>query len=149
MTTKDIKNKQGANLKMDNKNTETSFKYTYSAKDQDEIKSIRQKYQPQEEGKMARLRKLDAKVTQKATSVSLVLGVLGALIMGTGMSLVLTDFGMILGLQDMISMGVGIITGLIGIILVALAYPVYNKVTKKEREKIAPEILRLTEELMK
>ena len=81
--------------------------------------------------------------------MSLVLGVLGALIMGTGMSLVLTDFGMILGLQDMISMAVGIITGLIGIILVALAYPVYNKVTKKEREKIAPEILRLTEELMK
>lgn len=149
MTTKDIKNKQGADLKMDNKNTETSFKYTYSAKDQDEIKSIRQKYQPQEEDKMARLRKLDAKVTQKATSVSLVLGVLGALIMGTGMSLVLTDFGMILGMQDMISMAVGIITGLIGIILVALAYPVYNKVTKKEREKIAPEILRLTEELMK
>lgn len=136
-------------MKMDNKNIAESFKYTYSAKEQDEIKSIRQKYQPQEEDGMVRLRKLDAKVTQKATSVSLVLGLLGVLIMGTGMSFVMTDLGVILKMKDMISMSVGIIIGLVGIILVALAYPVYNKVIKKEREKIAPEILKLTEELLK
>ena len=44
---------------------------------------------------------------------------------------------------------VGIITGVLGVILAALAYPVYSKVLKREREKIAPEILRLTDELMK
>ena len=134
---------------MESNNTETRFKYTYSASEQEEIKRIRQKYQPQEEDKMSRLRRLDEKVTQKATSVSLVVGIVGALVMGTGMSLVMTDLGAVLGMSDMISMVIGVITGLLGIVLVALAYPVYNNVLKKEREKVAPEILRLTEELMK
>lgn len=134
---------------MENNNTETSFKYTYSANEQEEIKKIRQKYQPQEEDKMARLRKLDGKVTKKATSASLAVGIVGALVMGTGMSLVMTDLGNVFGMQDMVGMVVGIITGLLGIILVALAYPVYNNMLKKEREKVALEILRLTEELMK
>ena len=134
---------------MESNNTETSFKYTYSASEQEEIKRIRQKYQPQEEDKMSRVRRLDEKVTQKATSVSLVVGIVGALVMGTGMSLVMTDLGAVLGMSDMISMVIGVITGLLGIVLVALAYPVYNNVLKKEREKVAPEILRLTEELMK
>lgn len=132
-----------------NHNIETSFKYTYSASEQDEIRKIRQKYQPQEEDKMTTLRKMDEKVTQKAMTVSLVTGILGALVMGTGISLVLTDFGSFFGMNEMVSLTVGIIVGVIGIVPVALAYPIYNKVMKKEREKIAPEILRLTEELMK
>ena len=61
----------------------------------------------------------------------------------------MTDFGAILGLTGVAGMVIGIFMGVIGIILVVLAYPVYNKVLKKEREKIASEILRLTEELMK
>lgn len=134
---------------MENSNTETDFKYTYSANEQEEIKRIRQKYQPKEEDKMTRLRKLDAQVTQKATSASLVLGIVGALIMGSGMSLMMTDLGRVLGMTDMTSMIVGVVIGLLGIVLVALAYPVYNRVSKKESEKVAPEILRLTEELMK
>lgn len=134
---------------MENSNTETDFKYTYSANEQEEIKRIRQKYQPKEEDKMTRLRKLDAQVTQKATSISLVLGIVGALIMGSGMSLMMTDLGRVLGMTDMTSMIVGVVIGLLGIVLVALAYPVYNRVSKKESEKVAPEILRLTEELMK
>lgn len=134
---------------MENSNTETDFKYTYSANEQEEIKRIRQKYQPKEEDKMTRLRKLDAQVTQKATSISLVLGIVGALIMGSGMSLMMTDLGRVLGMTDMTSMIVGVAIGLLGIVLVALAYPVYNRVSKKESEKVAPEILRLTEELMK
>jgi hypothetical protein len=43
----------------------------------------------------------------------------------------------------------GVIIGVVGIVLVCVAYPLYNRVLKKEREKIAPEILRLTDELMK
>ena len=134
---------------MENQNTNTSFKYTYSANEQEEIKRIRQKYQPQEEDKMTRLRRLDAKVTEKATTAALSIGIIGALVMGTGMSLVMTDLGVILGIPVVFSVIVGVITGLLGIILVALAYPMYNRVIKKEREKIAPEILKLTEELMK
>ena len=134
---------------MESKNTDTGFKYTYSAKEQDEIKRIRQKYTVREEDGMTRLRNLDAKATSKATMMSLVLGIIGALVMGTGMSLVMTDLAVILGMTAMGSMLVGVIVGLIGMALVALAYPVYKKVLKSEREKIAPEILRLSEELLK
>ena len=133
---------------MENKEKET-FNYTYSAKEQDEIKAIRKKYavQEQTEDKMTQLRRLDAAVTQKATTVSLVFGIIGALIMGIGMSLVMTDIGNILGTT--LALVIGIITGIIGIIPVCLAYPIYNRTLKKEREKIAPEIIRLTDELMK
>lgn len=134
---------------MEDKNTESSFKYTYSAKEQDEIKRIRQKYQSEEEDSMTRLRKLDASATSKATVIALVLGVGGALILGMGMSLIMTDLAVLLGMTGMTNIIVGIITGVLGIILAALAYPVYRKVFKREREKIAPEILRLTDELMK
>lgn len=134
---------------MEDKNTESSFKYTYSAKEQDEIKRIRQKYQSQEEDSMTRLRKLDASATSKATVIALVLGIVGALILGMGMSIIMTDLAVLLGMTGMTNIIVGIITGVLGVILAALAYPVYSKVLKREREKIAPEILRLTDELMK
>ncbi|MBE6901315.1 MAG: hypothetical protein E7478_02465 [Ruminococcaceae bacterium] len=133
---------------MENKGT---FNYTYSAKEQEEIKNIRKKYEAPEktEDKMEQLRRLDAAVTKKATVVSLVLGVIGALILGTGMSLAMTEIGELLGLQGATAMLVGILVGIVGIALVCVAYPVYNRIIKKEREKIAPEIIRLTDELMK
>ena len=134
---------------MEGKNTETSFKFTYSAKEQEEIKKIRQKYMVQEEDRMQRLRKLDAQATGKATVASLVLGIVGSLLMGTGMSLIMTELAGILGMAYMGSIIVGVAFGVVGMILVALAYPVYKKVLKSEREKIAPEVLRLSEELLK
>jgi len=134
---------------MDKEKMETSFSYTYSATEQEEIRKIQQKYQMKEENDISKLRKLDAKVTQKATMFSLVQGILGALILGSGMSLIMTDLGNILGMQGIANMIVGIVVGTIGLILVALAYPVYQKSLKKEREKMAPEILRMTEELIK
>ena len=133
---------------MENKET---FNYTYSAKEQDEIKAIRKKYATPEkkEDKMAQLRRLDAGVTGKAQAVSLVFGVIGALLLGIGMSLTMSDFSKILGgLEDM-ALLIGISIGIVGIVLVSLAYPIYNRIVKKEREKIAPEIIRLTDELMK
>jgi len=134
---------------MENHNTDTGFKYTYSAKEQDELKRIRQKYLSQEEDSMTRLRKLDASATSKATVIALVLGIGGALILGTGMSLIMTDLAVLLGMTGMTNMIVGIVAGVLGVILAALAYPVYSRILKREREKIAPEILRLTDELMK
>lgn len=134
---------------MEKENIETSFSYTYSAKEQEEIKRIQKKYQTREVNDIDRLRMLDAKVTEKATTVSLILGIVGALILGTGMSLIMTDFGNILGLQGITNIVIGILVGAIGLVLTILAYPVYQKVLKKEREKIAPEILRMTEELIK
>ena len=134
---------------MENNKKET-FNYTYSAKEQEEIKNIRKKYISQEEDKMDYLRKLDASVTGKATTSALIIGIVGTLLLGFGMSIAMSDFGkMLFGSYQDISMITGSIIGIGGIILICLAYPVYNRVVKKEREKIAPEILRLTDELMK
>lgn len=126
-----------------------TFNYTYSAKQQQEVEAIRKKYAEPQEDKMAQLRRLDAGVTQKATTVALVFGILGALILGFGMSLVMTDLSEILGSYEALDMIIGIAVGLVGIILVCLAFPVYNYIIKKERKRIAPEIIRLTDELMK
>ena len=134
---------------MESKNKDISFKYIYSAKEQEEIKKIRQKYMVQEEDLMTRLRKLDAKVTSKAIVISLTLGIVGALVMGSGMSLIMTDLSKVFKMTEISSMILGIIIGLCGMILVAIAYPVYKSVLKSERKKIAPEILKLTDELMK
>lgn len=123
-----------------------SFRFTYSAAQQQEVENIRKKYLPMEEDKMEQLRKLHGIPTQKAQAASLAVGIIGALIMGTGMSLAMTDIGHALG---SLSMVLGIVIGLVGMVLVALAYPVYNRVLAKERQRIAPEILRLTDELMK
>ena len=94
---------------------------------------------------MDQLRKLHGIPTQKAQSVSLAVGIIGALIMGTGMSLAMTDLASALGSLAMV---IGIVVGVVGMVLVALAYPLYNRVLTREREKIAPEILKLTDELM-
>ena len=123
-----------------------NFSFTYSAQQQKEVEAIRRKYIPKEEDKMEQLRKLHAIPTQMAQAVSLAVGVIGALIMGTGMSLVMTDIGASLGSLAMV---IGIAAGVVGMALVALAYPIYNRVLKKQREKIAPEILRLSDELLK
>ena len=123
-----------------------SFEYTYSAQRQQEVEEIRKAYLPKEEDKMEQLRKLHSVPTQKAQSASIAVGVIGALILGTGMSLCMTELGAVLGNLAMV---VGVITGLAGIFLIALAYPIYNRTLKKERERIAPEILRMTDELLK
>ena len=127
---------------------EGAFTYTYSAQERSEVENIRNKYMPKEESKMEQLRKLHNSAGQKAQAWALTVGILGALILGTGMSLFMSDLGLMLGLHHGISMLIGIVAGLAGLVLVALAYPVYNRTLEKERQRIAPEILRLTEELL-
>jgi hypothetical protein len=101
------------------------------------------------EDKMTRLRRLDASVTKTAQIVALVLGVLGTLILGFGMSLCMTDFGAMIGLYGSTAFAVGIAIGLVGGVLASLAYPVHQAIVKARRKKLAPEILRLSEELLK
>lgn len=127
-----------------------NFNYTYSASQQAEIKRIREKYAPpaQTEDKMETLRRLDAKVTSKATRAALTVGILGALLMGTGMSLIMTELGSLLG-SFFLAIAVGLALGILGILLACLAYPIYNRTLQKGREKAAPEILRLTDDLLK
>ena len=136
---------------MDNNNENNGFQYTYSAREQAELKRIRDKYTAPTaaEDKMARLRKLDASVTQTAQVIALVFGIIGALILGFGMSLCMTDLGEILGSYRDMAIVIGIIVGVIGGVLASLAYPIYNAIVKAKRKKLAPEIIRLTDELMK
>lgn len=128
---------------MENKDT---FQMTYSAQEQEEIQSIRKKYVPAEADKMERLRALDASVGKKAMAVSLTVGILGTLLMGVGMSFAMSDLGTLLGA---LAMPVGVGVGLVGIGILICAYPLYLRTLKRERARITPEILRLTDELMK
>ena len=102
-------------------NKEGTFRFTYSAKEQEEIRRIRKKYQPEEENKeedkMLRLRRLDEGVTKKAAAISLIFGVLGTLIMGSSMSLVMTNLGEILGLRGMPGTVLAVVIGILGIVL--------------------------------
>lgn len=118
-----------------------SFQYVYSATEQEELQEIRSKYLPKEENKMEALRRLDAQVERKAAMASILIGVIGALVLGLGMSCCMVWAGI------WFVPGIGI--GAIGIGLVSLAYPVYGRALIKERDRVAPEILRLTDELMK
>lgn len=131
-------------------NDNKSFQFTYSAKEQEEILAIRKKYTSQDkEDVITKIRRLDESVTRKSTTPALIVGIIGALILGFGMSLVMTDLGKIFGTQSSISMLLGICIGIVGMILVCVAYPLYNILVKKQKEKVAPEILRLTDELIK
>ena len=116
-----------------------SFQYTYSAAQRAEVEAIRKKYLPPEEDKMEQLRRLDRSAAGKGTILSLVVGILGALIMGVGMCCTMVWAG--------VWFVPGILIGLAGIALICCAYPLYLRVTARERQRIAPEILRLTDEL--
>lgn len=118
-----------------------SFRFTYSAAEQKEIERIRSKYHSPSvpEDKMTQLRRLDQSVGQAATAASLAVGIIGALVLGAGMSACMVGEQYLLGIP----------TGLLGIGLVSLAYPVYKWVTRRKRKKLAPQILALSDELLK
>jgi uncharacterized membrane protein YuzA (DUF378 family) len=118
---------------------QATFQYTYSAKQQEEIRRIREKYIAKEENKMEQLRRLDESATKPATVAALALGIISALVMGVGMCCTMVWAG-----KWFVP---GIVIGIIGLCGVGAAYPLYQAMTKKRRAKIAPEILRLTEEL--
>ena len=136
---------------MENNNENKGFQYTYSAKDQAELKRIREKYAPttEVEDKMERLRKLDASVTNTARSAAITFGTVGTLALGFGMSLFMTELAENLGISADAAIVVGIAFGIVGGIFASLAYPIYNAIAKMKRKKIAAEVIRLTDELMK
>ncbi len=122
-------------------NDENQYNYIYSAKNQAEIKKIRNKYIPKETDKMEQLRCLDASVTRKGTIISVTVGIFGCLILGIGMSCVMVW-------SEHLFL-IGVIIGMIGIAVIVATYPIYIYITKKEKERIAPEILKLSDELLK
>ncbi len=134
-----------------NRQDKNEFTYTYSAEEQAELRKIRDKYiyPTESEGKMERLRRLDASVTRTAQTVALVFGVIGTLILGFGMSIVMTDVGASLGFSGSANIVIGTVIGVVGAAFASAAYPIYNVIVKIKRKRLAPEIIRLTDELMK
>ena len=121
------------------------FKYTYSApnaEEKKEIQKIQSQYLPKEreqkEDKMTLLKKLDAKVKAPAKAVASVIGVIGFCCFGLGMSMVL-EWNIILW---------GAIVGVVGLILMAFAYPIFNRIFASRKEKYASKILELSGELL-
>lgn len=126
---------------MENKND--TFRYSYSSELQEELQDIKKKYtedlrQP-EEDEMDRLRKMDRKPAKKASIISISIGIAGCLIMGFGMCCTMV------WTADLFVPG--IIIGAAGIVIIAAAYPVFKRVLKSERNKIAPQVLDLVEKL--
>ena len=120
---------------------QNAFEYTYSAPQQEEVRKIREKYLPKEEDKMEQLRRLDRSATRKGTTAALVVGIIGTMLLGIGMCCCMVWQGALFF--------PGVVIGCAGIFGTCLAYPLYARITQKERERIAPEILKLTEELLK
>lgn len=119
------------------------FKYNYSGAQQEEIRNIRERYrqQPEEETEnVEKLRRLDRQVQSAGTIPSVLLGLAGTLIFGTGMACVLVWGGSLFA--------VGIVLGIVGIAGIALAYPLSGILHEKRKQELTPEILRLTEELL-
>ena len=115
------------------------FEFTYSAEQQAEIEKIRNKYITKEDDKLTQLRNLDESVTKKGTIIGITLGIAGCLLLGSGLSLVL-----VIGSKMVVA---SVLLGVPGIAAMVGAYPLYKKVTDSERERIAPQILALTEVL--
>ena len=118
-----------------------SFEFTYSAKQQEEVEKIRNKYVSKEESKMEQLIRLDKQAERPGTIASIVVGIIGTLILGAGMSCTL-----VWSSSKMIFIA-GIVIGIIGMVVTGIAYPIYKKITKKERAKIAEQIIALSDEL--
>ena len=124
---------------MDNK----EFEYTYSAPteaERREIANIRKQYETKSDKqiKLDRIRKLDSFVQNFSMTLSLIVGIMGALIFGLGMSMILAWDIMVFG----------IIVCIIGAVPMVSAYPVYVITLRNNKEKYGEEILRLSEELL-
>ena len=125
----------------DNTESGRTFSYSYSATRQEEVKSILQRYAPREENKMDQLRNLDKSVKKPGTVVSLTIGIVSSLLFGAGMACIME------WPADLFITGLAL--GSAGMVGMILAYPIYAAITEKRRKKLAPQIIELSNELMK
>ena len=124
-------------------NQETTFIYNYSAKENKEVQEIRSKYLPREESKLEELKRLDYTVQNSGMIESLCAGIGGILMFGLGLCLAMQVIG-----SGVFSIVLGILLGIVGMIGMIAAYPVYRKIAQKATVEYAPRILQLTDELM-
>ncbi|MBE6888943.1 MAG: dihydropteridine reductase [Ruminococcaceae bacterium] len=112
------------------------------------VQKIRSQYVEADNSKkeLDMLRELDAEVKRPAQVFGYVFGIIGAIIMGAGMSLVMTDIGAILGIEN--AMTPGIVVGIIGMLMAIVNYPIYKSILASRKEKYAERILKLSEKIM-
>lgn len=111
------------------------------------VQKIRTQYTEKQHTELDTLKELDAKVKRPANVFAYVYGSVSAVVMGTGMSLVMTDIGAIIGLES--AMIPGIVIGIVGIGMALSTYPIYKRILSARKKKFAPEILKLSEKIMK
>lgn len=108
---------------------------------------IRTQYMEKEQGELDTLRELDAKVRRPANVFTYTFGSISAIIMGGGMSLIMTDIASKLGIgaDPLIP---GILIGVAGMAMALVNYPIYKSILSKRKKKYAPEILALSEKII-
>ena len=111
------------------------------------VQKIRTQYTEKQHTELDELKALDAKVKKPANVFAYTYGSVSAIIMGTGMSLVMTEIGEVIGLAS--AMVPGIVIGVVGMSMALSTYPIYKKMLNDRKKKYAPEILKLSEKIMK
>ena len=111
------------------------------------VQKIRTQYTEKQHTELDALKELDAKVKRPANVFAYTYGSVSAVVMGAGMSLVMTDIGAKIGLTA--TMVPGIVIGVIGMGMALSTYPIYKKMLNDRKKKYAPEILKLSEKIMK
>lgn len=110
------------------------------------IEKIRTQYTEKQPTDLDELRRLDARVKRPATVFAAIFGTLAALVMGSGMSLILTDLGQLLGIREALLPGV--ILGCVGLIMALLTHPLYRRILHTRKNKYAAQIIALSDRLM-
>ena len=113
---------------------------------QSAAEKIRTKYVEKQPSELDALRELDAKVKRPANVFAYVFGIISAIIMGAGMSLVMTDIGATLNIAN--TMTKGIVIGVIGMAMALINYPIYSGILNSRKKKYAPEILEMSDKIM-
>lgn len=111
------------------------------------IEKIRTQYTEKEVTGLYELKALDKKVKRPANVFAYVFGSISAIIMGSGMSLVMTDISESVGIQN--EMTTGIVIGVIGMLMAIINYPIYKKMLGARREKYADQIITLSDKILK
>ena len=110
------------------------------------VEKIRTKYVEKKDSSLDELRKLDKKVKTPAEVFAYIFGSISALIMGAGMSLVMTDVASLLGLGDMTVPGIAV--GVVGMVLAIVNYPIYKGILSSRKNKYADKILALSNKIL-
>ena len=110
------------------------------------VQKIRTQYTEKEHTGLDELKALDAKVKKPANTFGYTYGCVSAIVMGTGMSLVMTDIGSVVGLAS--AMVPGIAIGVVGMGMALTTYPIYKRILNSRKKKYAPEIMALSEKIM-